>query len=188
MRSIVLSLALLIPIGGIAVADEKPEPSQFLVTVLEYHLPEMVSATASERDILALIGERDIAPVQTLRLTALESTRSMVQFGKRVSVQVGEVTNRNVTSRQTKPIDIGTILRVEIAARSQGPIIEVSYSSSYLDGEGTAGSSQDAESPQDVVTVSAESAHRFEIGQPRLIASTTLGESSFLFVTVSNAR
>lgn len=153
---------------------------RFMVTLSEYQLEDSVPVSASEADILGLIQKSNVQPTETIRLSVINDVEGMVQFGKRVTVTVGKTVNtRDVTSRQTQHVQVGTLLKLTLSMAGESVIAQVAFESSRLQGEGT------DDSPPDMVSATISTTQILELGKPRLMGSTSSGQTSFVFMTVT---
>ncbi len=79
-------------------------PASYIVQLTEYRLNQPINPSQSAAKILEMVSANDGdlkgEIVETIRLSALSDTESMVQFGRRVNVTVGKATtNRGETVR-----------------------------------------------------------------------------------------
>ncbi|MCO8121888.1 hypothetical protein NHH03_09085 [Stieleria sp. TO1_6] len=183
-------LALLFTSTGIATAAENvmaekvgtPKPmvkTQYLVELSEYELEQAVPVAISESEIIDVIRRSKSKPLETVRMTAVEETDSMVQNGRRVTVTTGKVTHGNTTSRSTEQLEVGTMLRVKIVPHAKGALADVSYATSRLDGNGT------DVSPPDVLTKTIESTQIYVLGKERLLSSMSADKFTCVLISVS---
>lgn len=154
-------------------------PPQYTVTLSEYHLEEFDPSRLTSTQVIDAINSKKLSPEQTIILTAVAGTESVVQFGRTVTVATGQIKNQNFTTRQTEQRDVGAVLRVIARPEGQSVSATVSYEASRHVGEGT------EDSPPDLVTTSINTTQLFEIGQQSLLAGTTAGETSYVIVTIN---
>jgi hypothetical protein len=181
---------MFLSVVGNVMADEKPSgettvpnstraQAQYLATVAEYRLDQPFSITASEKEVLDYIRDQKMEPVETVRRTVMSDAYSHVQFGKRVTVTTGKIVNRDVVSRQTETMEIGTILDIRIERHERGATANLEYTSSQLEGDGT------EDSPPDITTTTVQTTQVFELGKPRLVGARSGSETSFVIATIS---
>lgn len=195
MKLLSASLALLlVSVSGFASgqdaasADAAADPTttfttQYLLTLSEYQLEKPLPTTATEAEILEAIEAEKLTPIETLRVTAVEDTDSMVQFGKRATITVGMTSGRGpVPTRRVESIEVGTLLKVTIASHAKGAIAEIRYSTSRLaDGGGD-------DLPPDVTTNTVEATQVYELGKPRLLSMSSLGKAPCVVVSIREMR
>ena len=117
----------------------------------------------------------DIEVVETVRLSALEGFESMVQFGRRATVDVGVVNaGPGRQTRQTQQQMVGTTAQIIVQPKGEKLLLSLSYEASHFDGDGKEGSAPDTTSLQAKTTLMVEA------GVPVLVA----GATSYLVVTV----
>ncbi|MEL6107165.1 MAG: hypothetical protein AAFU85_14075 [Planctomycetota bacterium] len=196
MKSLAASVLVLLLVPGIlcgedtastdAAAEEtmKVFRTQYLVTLSEYRLDKPIAPTASEADILEFIDGENAKPVETVRITAVEETDSMVQFGKRATITVGMTSSgRGLPTRRTQAIEVGTILKVTVTSHPKGALAEIRYSTSRLPD-----SSSDEATPPDVTTNTVEATQIYELGKPRLLSMSSLEEAPCLVVSIREMK
>lgn len=171
---------------GITNATKSAEPTEsYVVQLTEFRLKSSLDPklTASEivEQFAKLKDDETIQPVETIRMSTLGGTESMVQFARQATVTVGtSVSGRGARVRQTQTQRIGTMVRLTATPQSGKVLVKLSYESSRFDGKGT------EDSPPDTVTTLMNSSHLVELGKPKLIAGTSEGSTSFLLLTVSH--
>lgn len=180
---LVAPLVAAIAISALHANEALGEPTtdhvRFMVTLSEYQLEDSVPASASEADILGLIQKSNVLPTETIRLSVVSDVEGMVQFGKRVTVTVGKTVNRDVTTRQAQNVQVGTLLKLTLSMANELVLAKLAFESSRLQGEGT------DDSPPDMVTATISTTQILEFEKPRLMGSTSSGQTSFVFVTVT---
>jgi hypothetical protein len=164
-------------------ADTSTEPisqrDRFLVTVSEYQLGDSVPANASEADILESIRETDAQPTETIRLSVIKDVDCMVQFGRVIPVTVGKTMNREVATRQTQNVQVGTLLKFRMSLDGESVIVKIEFEASRFQGEGS------DDSPPDIASASISTSQYLPFAKPCLIGSTSIGDTSYVFVTVT---
>lgn len=189
MKLHAILLSLLVASMGVVNGDEHKksgkagEPkrvfkTQYMLTLAEYELEEAIPLGLSEAEVLELIRKSKASPVGTIRMSAVEDTESMVQFGRRVAITTGQVSIGRGTSRRTEFMETGTIVSVRIAPHAKGAIADVDFSASRLDGDGS------DDTPPEVVTTTAQATQIYAMGKERLLASTSLGDKTCIVITV----
>jgi hypothetical protein len=166
-----------VPVASNQSQDEPTE--RYSITISEYRLKDVDSSKLTTENIVATIAAQKAKPFETVMLSAIAGTESMVQFGRSVTVTTGRMTNRDVTTRQTQQRQIGTILRVTASPDGGKVSATLSFESSRHVGERT------DDSPPDIATTSVNSTQIFDLGQPTLIAATTAAETSYVLITIS---
>ena len=185
MKSFSILLASLFVFTGIARCDDHVEeteikiPSQYLVTLSEYHLAKPVPVEATEVEILEMLRQSKQEPVETVRLTAFADTDCMMNLSKQVNLVTGTTTRGPVVSKQTETYQVGTILRVRIVAKGEGVIAEIDYSTSRI-------SSDEVDFPE-VQSNSVEATSYFNLGKQRLLSSSSAENAPFLVVSIQEA-
>lgn len=184
LLSLVVVLIVNLPFGGQTYAEDsggdlQPNTTQYLVELSEYKLEQSIPTGLGEGEVVDAILKSGTKPVETIRLTAMSETESMVQVGRRVALTTGTMTRGGVTNRQTKDIEIGTILRIQIKQHAKGAIADIDYSTSRLDGDGT------DDSPSDVLTNTMQSTQIYGLGKTRLLSTVGAGKLTGVLITVS---
>jgi len=165
--------------AGATHQSENKLPESYLITLSEYRLKSVNPSELTAGSIAAAITTEKAAPIETVMLSAIADIESMVQFGRTVTVTTGRTTNRDVTTRQTQQMNIGTIVRVTASPAGQQVGLVLSFESSRQNGEGT------DDSPPDIVTTSINTTQIFELGKPTMIGASTAGETSYIFLAIS---
>lgn len=156
------------------------QPARYLITVSEYRLKEAVASQITAEMIADAINAKKAELVESVMLSAIAESESMVQFGRIVSVTVGRVVQGQVNVRNVKSSEIGTILRVTVSPKGNKVAAQLSFESSRLVGEGT------EDSPPDTVSTTITTTQLFDLAKPTLVSASTSGEGSFIFFTVSS--
>lgn len=165
-------------------AQDPVPPTSYVVTLSEYRIAEGVSSERSASEIVDWIAsrsdEQDFTPLATIRLTIISDAESMVQFGRRVVVTTGTVTNsRAGTMRQSGTLEIGTMIRVKANPVGDKIALRITFESSRLDGE------HDGDSPPDVSHTNLDTTLLLEADKPTLLGGITDEAASLFFVTIS---
>jgi predicted RecA/RadA family phage recombinase len=176
-------LAAIVHVHGNARANEanaetQQNTTQYLIELSEYELEQAIPVGLGEAEVIDAIRSSGAKPVETIRLTALSDTESMVQFGKRMAVTTASITRGDAITRQTKEIEIGTILRLRIKPHAKGAIADIDYSTNRVDGEGT------DDSPPDVLTNTMQSTQVYVLGKSRLLSTMGIGKLTGVIVIV----
>jgi hypothetical protein len=158
--------------------------STYVVQLTEFRLTQALDPSLSAAQILDLVSRKDISeglePIETIRLSTLSGTESMVQFGRRVNVTVAKtVTRGGETARNVQAFDVGTIVRVTATPESGSVSLKLTYETSRLDGNG------DEDNPPELTTTQISTTQLLELGQPRLVGSSTSAQTSVVVVTVT---
>ncbi|WP_372722937.1 hypothetical protein [Novipirellula sp.] len=184
LLSLLVVLTVNLPFGGQSHAEDsggnsQPNTTQYLVELSEYKLEQSIPTGLGEGEVVDAILKSGTKPVETIRLTAMSETESMIQVGRRVALTTGTMTRGGVTTRQTKDIEIGTILRIQIKQHAKGAIADIDYSTSRLDGDRT------DDSPSDVLTNTMQSTQIYGLGKTRLLSTVGAGKLTGVLITVS---
>ena len=178
-------------------AEEADTPTsedakQYLVELSEYELDQAIPTGLNEAETIEKIYQSGGKPVETIRLTAMAESKSMVQYGTNVTMTTaktyqGNSTSRQSTARQTgsrqatsrknKDVNVGIILRLSIRHHAKGVVADVNYATTRIDGAGT------DDSFPDVLTNSLQATQVYALGKPRLL--TTVGSSKTTAVVVT---
>jgi len=162
-----------------------PETSaSYVVQLTEYRLDQPLRPSQSAVDILAMVsaneGDTKGNIVETIRLSALGGTESMVQFGRRANVTVGKsTTNRGETVRNMQAIDVGTIVKVTIVPRNDQVAMTLTFESSRI------GSDAGEDTPPSINKTQINTTQLLDLGKPNLVGSSTTSSSSVIVVTVN---
>ena len=95
-----------------------------------------------------------------------------------MAVTTASMTRGDATTRQTKEIEIGTILKLRIKPLAKGAIAEIDYSTNRVDGDGT------EDSPPDVLTNTMQSTQIYVLGKTRLLSTMGTGNLTGVVVTI----
>lgn len=158
--------------------------ASLIVQLTEYRLKLPHDPSRSVSEILAILAKpgdnEEYQPIETIRMSALSGTESTVQFGRRVNVTVGTVTNRGGTTRNVQTVDIGTLVKVTPALQSGGRVaLKLKFESSRIEGDASADSSPD------ISTTQINTTQVLEFGKPSLVGSTTSTAGSIILITVT---
>ena len=170
--------------GGVSLDAAEPQAPplptevQYLITFAEYQLDMTIPLDASESEIIDKIRSSKSAPLETIRTTAMANTDTMVQFGRRVAVIDGTMSRGTVVARQTRDIEVGSILQVRIASHPKGAIADINYSTSRLADNGT------DNSPPDVVNNKVQSSQILAIGEDRILSTSSSTKTHCIVVSV----
>ncbi len=165
-------------------ADVAQVPASYIVQLTEYRLERPLEPSQTATNILEMLsGKLDDKigkPVETIRLSTLSGTESMVQFGRRVNVTVGKATtNRGETVRNMQAIDVGTVVRVTAIPQDEKVSVSLTFESSRIGGDG------DEDSPPDINKTQISTTQLLEFGKPSLVGSSTTASSSVIVVTIT---
>lgn len=138
MKSFSILLASLFILNGIlhgdevaAIAEATNEPqsdsTQYCVELSEFELQEPIAIGLNEAEVIQTILQSDAKPIETIRLIAMPNTPSNVRKGKQVAVVTSTMTRGDVTTRQTKDIEIGTTLRIQMGEDPRGVLVNIDY-------------------------------------------------------------
>ncbi|EMI21506.1 secreted protein [Rhodopirellula maiorica SM1] len=183
LLSLLVLLTASLPFGGQTRADDsgvdsEPNATQYFVELAEYKLEQSIPTGLAEDEVIASILKSGTKPVETIRLTAMSETESMVQIGRRVALTTGTMTRSGVTTRQTQEMEIGTMLRLKIKEHTKGAIADIDYTTSRLDGDGA------NDTPPDVVTNTIQSTQFYGLGKTRLLSTVGASKLTGVLVTV----
>lgn len=154
-------------------------PIRFLVTISEYQLGEVFTDSATEAEILDSIRKKTVPPTETIRLSVIKDVEGMAQFGKVANVTIGKTVNREITTRQTQNVQVGTLLKAKVRLENEAIVANITFEASRLQGNGT------EDSPPDIASTTINTTQSLEIGKPRLIGSSSGGKTSYVFVTIT---
>ena len=155
-------------------------PAQYIITLSEYRLKDHDFSELTAAKIAGAIKAENATPVETIVLSATSGAESMVSFGRAVTVTVGHTTTRQGNKlRKTQKIDLGTSLRVTPTAVGKRVEAIVLFNSSRHAGVGT------DDSPPNIIATKIETKQLLDLDNPTLIGATTAGETSFVFLTVT---
>ncbi|TWT79689.1 hypothetical protein CA13_10950 [Planctomycetes bacterium CA13] len=154
-------------------------PQRYFVSLAEYRFKDFNPAKVTAEKIQNAISSENASHVETVMLSAVAGFKSMVQFGRSVTVTTGRVSNRDVMTRQTQQQEIGTILEVTVSPEDQSVVADLSFSSSRIVGEGT------DDSPPEFATTTIKTTQLMDIGKPTLVGASTVDKSSYIFLTIS---
>lgn len=189
-----LAFCVFVSVCIVGTAQDAPKPltaetsrpevlESYIVQLSEYKINGPTDPSQTAADIVASLMKADAKTkpelIETVRLSTLSGSESMVQFGKQVRVTSGTVSVRGTTARQMQNVQFGTIVRVTATPRAGKVVVKLSFESSRLDGKGA------ENSPPDISTTQIESTQLLEIGKPTLIGGTTADTSSFILLTVT---
>ena len=180
-----LLLLVLFPLTPLIAQDEpmnSAEPESYILQLTEFRLASASDPKLTPSEIVDrfVSGDEGVTPVSTVRMSALSDIKCMAQFGRQTAVTTGSMTTgRGTTQRATQMIQVGTMVRFTASPRAGKVLVELSYESSQLEGEGT------DSSPPDTVTSQFETAALVEFGKPKLIGGTSEGQTSFLILSVN---
>lgn len=179
----VLSLVCLSCATGDILAEDagtktEADSVQYLIELSEYELEKPIPIGLDERSVVNAILRAGIKPVETIRLTAMSASDSMVQVGKRISVTTDTMTRGDTTTRRFEALEIGTILRLEIEPHHDGAVANISYTTSRVDGDPS------GDSPPNVLTNTVQSTQVYVLGRPRLLTTVGAGSITGILVTV----
>jgi hypothetical protein len=190
MKTRLLILVSLLSISRLAAADDlvatetgdaaKVKAEQrYFVTLSEYRLPNPIATSLVDTEIVELINEQKLEPIETLRVSNVSETESLVQFAKRVSVITGKVTNRDGISHVKQMVQIGTSLRITTRPHESGVEAKIVYESSRFHGEGS------DDSPPDTVTMTCNLTQVVRLETPTLIAASSAGDGVYVLLTIT---
>ena len=162
-----------------ATSEQTKAPVRFMVTLSEYQLGDGVPEIASEADILALIRKKTVQPAETVRLSVIKDVEGMVQFGNLATVTVGKTVNRDVTTRQTQNVQVGTLLKLTMSLENEVVVANIAFEASRFQGDAT------DDSPPIIASTTIKTTQLLELGKPRLIGSSSSGKTSYVFVTAT---
>ncbi len=172
--------------GGQRQAGEQVQtdgPRQkYLVQLTEFRWQGADDLKADSKTAIAALQKLpndEVALIETIRLSTLSGYESLVQFGKSVTVTTGVVRTPGGQTRQTKSVQIGTMVRVSVKPDGDKLLVTLSYQASRMPGEGT------EDCPPDTVTSQFETTLQVEADQPTLVAGTSAEESSYMVLTVA---
>lgn len=145
------------------------QPS-FIVQVTEYRLDQPLDPSVSSAAVLEMLAKPadqsgyEVATSQ--RISVYNETESLVQVGQTVSVPTGSTQTGRGLSRTMEQVEIGVVTKAKVAARDDGILIQLDYSSSKIDGDLSAD-----QLPRILQTV-VQTTRTVELGKRVLLGST----------------
>jgi hypothetical protein len=199
MRHFLLLLAACVLAPEVVVGQEEnpreagaASPKSYVVQLTEFRFANAVDPKLTAAHIVHAFqqadAEKSFELIETVRLTALESHETMVQFGRNTAVTVGVANfsgapnfpgGRN--TRQTQYRQVGTLVRLTAQSQAEKVLLKLSYEVSRL--EAQAPDDLEADSP-DVIVIQFDTALLIEPGKPTLVGGTSAEPSNFLLVSV----
>lgn len=134
--------------------------------------------TVTTYDVMLSDNEQP-APIETVRVSAMESQVCQAQFGRQVSVVNGKVSNGRNVSTQRSQVNVGSIVEATVEPNPIGAIFALKFETSRLVGEGT------NDSPPDVTTVTLTTTMAVKFDEPTLVGSGSSESPTFVYVTIS---
>ena len=177
--ALIASLAFSVSFAQPGANETTKAPVRFMVTLSEYQLGEGVPDSATESEILDSIRKKTVQPTETIRLSVIKDVEGMAQFGKVANVTVGKTVNRDVTTRQTQNVQVGTLLKATVRLENEAIVASIAFEASRLQGNGT------EDSPPDIASTTITTTQSLEFGKPCLIGSSSGGKTSYVFVTIT---
>ncbi|MFM8726318.1 MAG: hypothetical protein ACKON9_14475 [Planctomycetaceae bacterium] len=166
-----------------AASQNAPAATRCLVELNEYQWKQRLPAGLGPEELLALVLKPDAEPPaelhETIRLSSLGGTESMVQFGRRSSVTVGRaVTGRGEVLKNLQSVEYGTLVKLTAVPQQQQILLSLSFESSRP----LPATADDA--PADVSQTRISTALLLDPGKPALVSSFDGNPGSVLVVTV----
>ena len=160
------------------------KPTTYVVQITEFRLNKTLDPSLTAAQILELVSSKDdnagYEPIETIRLSTLSGTESMVQFGRLVNVTVGKnMTRGGETQRTLQAFDVGTIVRVTATPENGSVSMKLTYETSRLDGN------SDEDTPPELTKTQISTTQLLELGKPRLVGSSTSVPTSVVVITVT---
>ena len=189
MKTTLLFLLLLFSFDGLAIAED-PSPNSpdadvervngqgYFITLSEYKLLDPVPTAKTDEEIIRLIEERKLEPVETIRLSAISGLESSVAFGKMVYVTVGQNVNGRDRRSNITSFDTGTVLTITAAPQDDGVLVKIKYTSSRV-------LQETDDSQPEHSSIKLTSSPVLSLNKPALLASRSSNGSSYLVVNVS---
>lgn len=155
----------------------------YVVELSEYEWREPLAAGLGADEILALVLKADARPQadlrETIRLTTLAGTESVVSFGRRSSVTVGRTaTGRGEVMKNMQVVEFGTQVKLTAVPQDQRVRLTLHFESSRQ----LPATADD--SPPDVSTTEVSTTLTLDPGKPALVSSFGGNRSSVLVVMV----
>jgi len=153
----------------------------YVVELSEYEWREPLAAGLGADEILALVLKADARPQpdlrETIRLTTLAGTESVVSFGRRSSVTVGRTaTGRGEVMKNMQVVEFGTQVKLTAVPQDQRVRLTLHFESSRQLPATT------DDSPPDVSTTEVSTTLTLDPGKPALVSSFGGNRSSVLVV------
>ncbi|PHQ34427.1 hypothetical protein [Rhodopirellula bahusiensis] len=172
----------IVPHNRVASADEatkqpQPDATQCCVELSEFELEEPIAIELDESEVIQAILQSGAKPVKTIRLTAMPNTPCHVQKGRQIAVVTSTMTRGDVTTRQTKEVEIGTTLRFQFADHPEGFLANIDYATARVAGD------EKSDSAPDILSSSIQTTQVFVPGKMRLIS--TIGSEQLTAVVVT---
>jgi len=155
----------------------------YVVELSEYEWREPLAAGLGADEILALVLKADARPQadlrETIRLTTLAGTESVVSFGRRSSVTVGRTaTGRGEVMKNMQVVEFGTQVKLTAVPQDQRVRLTLHFESSRQ----LPATADD--SPPDISTTEVSTTLTLDPGKPALVSSFGGNRSSVLVVMV----
>lgn len=171
--------AVAVPAADVAAAATV----SYVVELSEYEWREPLAAGLGADEILALVLKADARPQpdlrETIRLTTLAGTESVVSFGRRSSVTVGRTaTGRGEVMKNMQVVEFGTQVKLTAVPQDQRVRLTLHFESSRQLPATT------DDSPPDVSTTEVSTTLTLDPGKPALVSSFGGNRSSVLVVMV----
>lgn len=171
--------------SGEAASEPVEAPRTYVVQLSEFRLKSSSDPNLTAEDVVESFeradGNEDFDLIETIRLAAMEQHESMVQFGRRATVAVGVTSSApgRPQMRRTEHMQIGTLMRVQVASQQDKVLLKMSYEASRFKGEGT------DDSPPDTVTVQLDTTLLLKPGKAMLLGGSSAESGSYLLVSVA---
>jgi hypothetical protein len=199
MRQFLLLLAACVLAPAVVVGQEDSpreagaaSPKSYVVQLTEFRFHNAADPKLSAADIVRTFqqpnAEETLELIETVRLSALESHETTVQFGRNAALTVGVANfsgapnfpgGRN--TRQIQYRQVGTLVRLTAQSQEEKVLLKLTYEVSRL--EGRAPDDPEADSP-DVIVIQFNTTLLVEPGKPTLVGGTSAEPTNFLLVSV----
>ncbi len=141
---------------------------------------EQRRARADWKSFDELKDNGDIEIIETIRLSAVSTYETMMQIGKKATVNVGVMNapGRGPT-RQMQQQMIGTLVRLTAEPSDGKTMLKLSYEASRFEGEGS------DDCPPDTKTFQINTTLLLERDRKALVGGTSAESSTFLAVSIN---
>lgn len=165
--------------------SQAPNPSEsdlgrFMVTVTEYQIARSIPDDATESDILKVIRDEKLVPIETIRLSVSDSIEGSVKIGRVVSVIAGKATTPAGVQFQYTDVQVGSSLSILLNGDDKRVIAKIQFEASRLQDEGN------AENERPVISSTViKTTQSIGLGTPCVLGVSTTGRTSYVIMLVN---
>ncbi|XZE18680.1 hypothetical protein SH449x_003980 [Pirellulaceae bacterium SH449] len=153
---------------------------RFMVTLSEYQIARNIPEDATESDILKVIREDKLVPIETIRLSVSNTTESSVKIGRVASVVAGKATTPAGVQFQYRDVQVGSSLLISLTEDDTRVIAKIQFEASRLQDEGK----DENERPVITSTV-VKTTQSIGLGTPCVLGASTADRTSYVVVLVN---